>query len=425
MGGFGRMGRSRIGWAMGVVAPWCLGIGLIVSITADAGQDATVNGSFAPVAMREIAAEPGLLLIPPPVYPAISDLVRQAGAPVMDAHGLLQEASLVLGEPDEFKTLSSERDPRADLKRNARVFPQIDRSHKGDPIVGLRPTFDTKLRQPGGLALIRAEDLIFNHDENWPTAGFSIADEEPAGPESVENFEPWAAGESPTTAHTVARASPGQKGSTGSAASSTMTMRPASVNERLTQGATPALPRATALASTTPAPVDAVPVEIVSLPSQPNMSLVPQNDRPNYAALIDEDKAGHEKRCLAEAIYFEARSEPEQGQAAVAQVVLNRVASGLYPTTICGVVYQNRNRYNACQFSFACEGKSLRITEAESWQTATRIAEAVMDGKTYVSDVGGSTHYHANYVRPRWARSLEKMDVIGHHIFYKLRPGQT
>jgi spore germination cell wall hydrolase CwlJ-like protein len=202
-------------------------------------------------------------------------------------------------------------------------------------------------------------------------------------------------------------------------------MRPASVNERLTQGATPALPRATALASTTPAPVDATPVEIVSLPTQPNMSLAPQSDRPNYAALIDEDKAGHEKRCLAEAIYFEARSEPEQGQAAVAQVVLNRVASGLYPTTICGVVYQNRNRYNACQFSFACEGRSLRITETESWQTATRIAEAVMDGKTYVSDVGGSTHYHANYVRPRWARSLEKMDVIGHHIFYKLRPGQT
>jgi len=419
------MGRSRIGWALGVVAPWCLGIGLIVSFTADAGQDATVNGSFAPVAVRALA-DPGLLIAP---SGGLADLVRRADAPFGEAHdGLMRQASLVLGTPEDFKAVSDEQEPRTDLKHNVRVFPQIDRTHKGDPAIGLRPTFDTKLRGPGGLAVVRAEDLIFNHDENSPTGGFSVSDEESAGPESVETFEPWAAGESPTTAHSAAVASPGENGTTGSAAGSTITMRPASVNERLMQGATPKLPRATALASTTPAPADAVPVEIVSLPAQPsmpNMSSVPRSDRPNYAALIDEDKAGHEKRCLAEAIYFEARSEPEEGQAAVAQVVLNRVASGLYPSTICGVVYQNRNRYNACQFSFACEGKSLRITEQDSWQTATRIAEAVMDGKTYVSDVGGSTHYHANYVRPRWARRLEKMDVIGHHIFYKLRPGQT
>ena len=79
--------------------------------------------------------------------------------------------------------------------------------------------------------------------------------------------------------------------------------------------------------------------------------------RPNYAALIDQDKSARENRCLAEAIYFEARGESEEGQAAVAQVVLNRVSSGLYPATICGVVYQNRWHYNACQFSFACDGQ--------------------------------------------------------------------
>jgi spore germination cell wall hydrolase CwlJ-like protein len=340
----------------------------------------------------------------------------------------VQEASLVLGQAEDFKRVSNEQEPRATMKHNARAFPQIDRSHRGDPVVGLRPTFDTKLRQPGGLALARATDLIFNHDDNWPTSGFSPADDEVAGPESVENFEPWPDGESPTTAHPAADASPGQKGTTGAASGSTVTMRPAAVNERLMQGATPSVGRAMALASTTPAPADAAPVEIVSLPTQPhgpNMSVAPQSDRPNYAALIDEDKAGHEKRCLAEAIYFEARSEPEEGQAAVAQVVLNRVASGLYPSTICGVVYQNRNRYNACQFSFACEGRSLRVTDQDSWHTAVRIAEAVSDGKTYVSDVGSATHYHANYVRPRWARQLVKMDVIGHHIFYRLRPGQT
>jgi spore germination cell wall hydrolase CwlJ-like protein len=161
----------------------------------------------------------------------------------------------------------------------------------------------------------------------------------------------------------------------------------------------------------------------------PNATIINRaspGERPNFAALLaDPDTAAREERCLAEAIYFESRSEPEDGQAAVAQVVLNRAQSGLYPTSICGVVYQNRHRRNACQFSFACEGKALRVTEPDSWRTATRIAREVLEGKTYLSDVGASTHYHANYVRPKWARALKKMDVIGNHIFYKLRPGQT
>ena len=147
--------------------------------------------------------------------------------------------------------------------------------------------------------------------------------------------------------------------------------------------------------------------------------------RSNYAALLDGGESAQENNCLAEAIYFEARGESDEGQAAVAQVVLNRLASGLYPATICGVVYQNRHRWHGCQFSFACEGRSLRVTEPEAWRNALRIAAEVRNGKTYLSDIAGSTHYHANYVRPRWARRLEKMDVIGHHVFYKLRPGQS
>jgi len=105
--------------------------------------------------------------------------------------------------------------------------------------------------------------------------------------------------------------------------------------------------------------------------------------------------------------------------------VLNRVKSGLYPSSVCGVVYQNRHRYLGCQFSFACEGKSLRITEAEPWRMAVRIAREVSEGRMFNADVGGSTHYHADYVRPSWAKRLKKMDTIGSHIFYKLRPGQT
>jgi spore germination cell wall hydrolase CwlJ-like protein len=137
-----------------------------------------------------------------------------------------------------------------------------------------------------------------------------------------------------------------------------------------------------------------------------------------YAGLIKSGDMAREQRCLAEAVYFEARSEPEKGRAAVAQVVLNRVKSGVYPTSVCGVVYQNRHRKLACQFTFACEGKSLRITEPASWQVAERIARDVYQGRIYLTEVAASTHYHADYVSPRWAKKLKKMDVIGRHIFY-------
>ena len=201
-------------------------------------------------------------------------------------------------------------------------------------------------------------------------------------------------------------------------------------------GATPAAPRATRLASSTPVPPDSTPIEIAAVPVSFS-ELVALNSRqlgknggqttarkedgekPNYAELVAPERMDREERCLAEAVYFESRSEPEAGQAAVAQVVLNRVKSGLYPSTICGVVYQNRNRYLGCQFSFACEGKSLRVTEPDAWARATRIASNVLKGDTYLANVGDALNYHANYVRPYWARYLQRTGVIGHHIFYK------
>jgi spore germination cell wall hydrolase CwlJ-like protein len=128
-------------------------------------------------------------------------------------------------------------------------------------------------------------------------------------------------------------------------------------------------------------------------------------------------------RCLAEAIYFESRSEPGDGQAAVAQVVLNRVRSGIYPTTVCGVVYQDRNRPFACQFTFACEGKSLRIEEPGPWAVATRIAQDVVSGANYNPKVGEAVNYHANYVAPFWVGYLKRVDRIGAHIFYAMRDG--
>lgn len=140
--------------------------------------------------------------------------------------------------------------------------------------------------------------------------------------------------------------------------------------------------------------------------------------RLTYIGLIKPEHIVREQRCLAEAVYFEARSEPEEGRAAVAQVVLNRVKGGVYPDSVCGVVYQNRHRKLACQFTFACEGKALRVKEPVAWETAERIARDVYEGRIYLADVGGATHYHANYVQPTWAKKLKKMDVIGRHIFY-------
>ncbi len=133
--------------------------------------------------------------------------------------------------------------------------------------------------------------------------------------------------------------------------------------------------------------------------------------------------AQDQQKCLAEGIYFEARGEPETGQAAVAQVILNRVRNPAYPGTICGVVYQNEDQRYHCQFSFACDGRAEIVTSHSAWKTAQRIALDVTDGKTWIAEVGDSTHYHANYVSPRWGRRMIKVDKIGAHIFYRTRFG--
>ncbi|KAG1650447.1 GTPase Der [Nymphon striatum] len=130
-----------------------------------------------------------------------------------------------------------------------------------------------------------------------------------------------------------------------------------------------------------------------------------------------------EQKCLAEGIYFEARGEPVSGQAAVAQVILNRVRNPTYPKTICGVVYQNDHWRNRCQFSFACDGIRDRVTSKRSWRTAQDVAIAVSAGKIWFTEVGSSTHYHATYVNPRWARSMKKVGKIGLHIFYRTYGG--
>jgi spore germination cell wall hydrolase CwlJ-like protein len=124
-----------------------------------------------------------------------------------------------------------------------------------------------------------------------------------------------------------------------------------------------------------------------------------------------------ETRCLTDAIYHEARSESEAGQMAVAAVVLNRLASGRYADTICGVVYQGADRLTGCQFSFTCDGSLKAPIEPVAWARAERVARDIILGHRR-NLVGDATHYHADYVDPTWAGSYSRSVRIGKHIFY-------
>lgn len=136
---------------------------------------------------------------------------------------------------------------------------------------------------------------------------------------------------------------------------------------------------------------------------------------------INEDA---EHTCLAQAIYFEARGEPFEGQLAVAQVVMNRVNDRRYPDTICGVVFQGEHRRHRCQFSFACDGKSDRARNRAVWHQAQKLAAMVIS--LDLNDVtGNATHYHADYVTPKWSRRLPLTKTIGRHRFYLSAPASV
>jgi spore germination cell wall hydrolase CwlJ-like protein len=137
--------------------------------------------------------------------------------------------------------------------------------------------------------------------------------------------------------------------------------------------------------------------------------------------LFDQKARAKSEKCLAEAVYFEARGEAVRGQIAVAQVVMNRAFSGFYPTTVCGVVYQNKNRHLACQFTFACDNVADVVREPDMWDRAKKIAKAMLDGQLWLPEVGKSTHYHAYWVHPSWVSEMKKMYKFGVHTFYRPR----
>ena len=156
--------------------------------------------------------------------------------------------------------------------------------------------------------------------------------------------------------------------------------------------------------------------------AQPRRAFGRQNASPGdsdrLAQLFESGLSRREFRCLAQAIYFEARGESYEGQVAVAHVIMNRVESPRYPNSICGVVFQNEHMRHLCQFSFACDGRSDNPYEMAAWRQAQRIAEKVLL-KNYRDVTNRSTHYHADYVSPSWANHMQPTMKVGTHIFYR------
>lgn len=133
---------------------------------------------------------------------------------------------------------------------------------------------------------------------------------------------------------------------------------------------------------------------------------------------------GREKLCLAEAVYYEARSESTAGQKAVAEVVLNRVRNRNFPDTICGVVYQGAERATGCQFSFTCDGSTTKLPRGKHWQQSQRIAEHMLIGAS-ASLTRQATHYHTTAVNPEWSGTLRQTRQYGRHVFYRFMNRKT
>jgi len=165
-------------------------------------------------------------------------------------------------------------------------------------------------------------------------------------------------------------------------------------------------------------------------PAQKTVSVVSNGGRIDDLVNFDFDQIeiaeihSEDRRCLAEAIYYEARSEARVGQLAVADVVLNRVDNVNYPSSICGVVYQGSERKTGCQFSFTCDGSMKARLNKRLWKRSDDLAGAVLAG-VRVPISRNATHYHANYVNPPWAEKLTPTATIGVHKFYKFPSRRT
>lgn len=168
--------------------------------------------------------------------------------------------------------------------------------------------------------------------------------------------------------------------------------------------------------------VSAMPLSRVAVLTSPRPEERPKGSQVRYSGRwlrsLAKPTGGKQWACLAEAIYFEARGEPVEGQFAVAEVILNRVDSPKFPNSICKVVRQGTGRKHACQFSYNCDGKLEYIANGSAYDQTKRVARVSMDRKTRPL-TKGATFYHATFVSPSWARSFQHVATIGVHKFYK------
>ncbi|NNC37470.1 MAG: cell wall hydrolase [Acidimicrobiales bacterium] len=141
----------------------------------------------------------------------------------------------------------------------------------------------------------------------------------------------------------------------------------------------------------------------------------------SQSVMANAKAAKTEQQCLAEAIYYEARSERLPGQKAVAEVVLNRVNSKHFPNSICGVVYQGAHRTSGCQFSFTCDGSMDKMPKGKSWKNAQSVADHMIMGVS-APMTWRSTHYHTTDVNPAWSKTLRKTRKYDTHVFYRFQP---
>lgn len=153
---------------------------------------------------------------------------------------------------------------------------------------------------------------------------------------------------------------------------------------------------------------------------------IPGADAQVMAARFEADRGAAKVRqradleCLTQAVYYEARGESARGQAAVAQVVLNRVKHPAFPKSVCAVVFQGAGR-SGCQFSFACDGSMRRRRDMDAWQAAHSVASRALAGALR-AEVGAATHFHTTQVSPIWAPHMARVTQVGLHVFYKFSP---
>lgn len=143
----------------------------------------------------------------------------------------------------------------------------------------------------------------------------------------------------------------------------------------------------------------------------------PKHFSNEYLRSLPAKKGGAQWKCLADALYFEARGESIKGQFAVAEVILNRVSSKKYPNSVCGVVNQGSSKRNACQFSFMCDGRKEVVSEPLAHERSGKIARLMLDGLPR-SLTRGALYYHNTSVSPRWSRKFKRTAKIGKHLFY-------